>query len=290
MAHNPNTRRARDTIGAIILIVFIAAALLVASINYRAGAAVLGGALAAVLIALMIRAIARSRRRVLLIVLMIPVILLGLVVLFGVFLMSRSRQSASPIILCPVAEHYIVIDPETSKLQGFQIHEAVTLVEGVEFTPPAEWQAALVHNQPGYDLPERSAAVASRGFLLREAAVSNALACSENTFIELNNIPLNAFYAAVYAYDEQHFPYVDTETITWSPGSTDVRFSYIAPPFQFLRPLLSPIMGASSASQWVVGLASIAGTLVFYPIIQPILVEGIQKVLKKKLGIADEEK
>lgn len=290
MAHNPNTRRARDTIGAIILIVFIAAALLVASINYRAGAAVLGGALAAVLIALMIRAIARSRRRVLLIVLMIPVILLGLVVLFGVFLMSRSRQSASPIILCPVAEHYIVIDPETPRLQGFQIHEAVTLVEGVEFTPPAEWQAALVHNQPGYDLPERSAAVASRGFLLREAAVSNALACSENTFIELNNIPLNAFYAAVYAYDEQHFPYVDTETITWSPGSTDVRFSYIAPPFQFLRPLLSPIMGASSASQWVVGLASIAGTLVFYPIIQPILVEGIQKVLKKKLGIADEEK
>ena len=290
MAHNPNTRRARDTIGAIILIVFIAAALLVASINCRAGAAVLGGALAAVLIALMIRAIARSRRRVLLIVLMIPVILLGLVVLFGVFLMSRSRQSASPIILCPVAEHYIVIDPETPRLQGFQIHEAVTLVEGVEFTPPTEWQAALVHNQPGYDLPERSAAVASRGFLLREAAVSNALACSENTFIELNNIPLNAFYAAVYAYDEQHFPYVDTETITWSPGSTDVRFSYIAPPFQFLRPLLSPIMGASSASQWVVGLASIAGTLVFYPIIQRILVAGIQKVSKKKLGIADEEK
>ena len=138
MAHNPNTRRARDTIGAIILIVFIAAALLVASINYRAGAAVLGGALAAVLIALMIRAIARSRRRVLLIVLMIPVILLGLVVLFGVFLMSRSRQSASPIILCPVAEHYIVIDPETSKLQGFQIHEAVTLVEGVVGYQPAK--------------------------------------------------------------------------------------------------------------------------------------------------------
>lgn len=288
MAHSSNAHRARNTIGAIVLIVFVAVGLLVASINYRAGAAVLGGALAAFVIVLTMRAIARSRRRILLIVLMIPVVLLGLVVLFGVFLMSRSRQSASPIILCPVAEHYIVIDPDTPRLQGFQIHEAVTLVEGVEFSPPAEWQAALVHNQPGYNLPDRSAAVAKRGFLLREAAVSNALACSENTFIELNDIPLNTFYAAVYAYDEQHFPYVDTETITWTPGSSDVRFSYIAPPFQVLRPLLSPVMGASSASQWVVGLASIAGTLIFYPIIQPIMVEMIQKVVKKKLGMTEE--
>lgn len=282
MQDHPRSHQTQYWIAAAVLIVLVAAVAAVFAISYRAGLAALIGVGLALLLAGILRLVARHKRACL-----VPAILAALAVLLAVAVLIFFRPHLSqspPGITCPVGTYRVAIDPVTPRLQQLRVQEAVILVEGTDYQPPADWTPALVDNQPGYLLPPTQAQINRRGFLLREAVIANSVTCRSAAFVELNDFPLNAFYAAVYADNLQHYPYVDTETITWRPGSRDVRFSYISPPFQFLRPVLAPLMGASSASQWAIGIISVLGTLVFVPIIQPVLVEMIQKILKKQVA------
>lgn len=288
MTLNPRAASLRYAIGIAAMVVFIGLLVGLLLFNFNSGIAVIAGVLIAAAVIALVGFITRRSRK-LLWLLLPAVLILGLasVVCLSVFVF-QPHMSQYPNIICPIASYRIVAVPVSSQLKGFQVEEYVTLVDGVEYKPAETWTPAMVDGRPGYRLPAQPVAVTSRGFLLKEALIASSVTCCESALVEIKDIPLDAFYAAVYARDLQHYPYVDTETITWDPGSDDIRFSYIVPPFQILRPVFAPLMGASSLSQWLLGLIALLGTFVFTPVVKPILVEFAQKWLKNKLRLGDD--
>jgi hypothetical protein len=289
MTLNPRAAPLRYGIGIAALIVFIGLLVGLLLFNFNSGIAVIAGVLiAAAVIALVGWITRRSKKLIWLLLAAVLVLGLGSVVCLSIIVFQPHHMSQYPNIICPIASYRIVAVPDSSQLKGFQIEEYVTLVDGVEYKPSETWVPAMVDGRPGYRLPAQPVVVTSRGFLLKEALIASSVTCCESALVEIKDIPLDAFYAAVYARDLQHYPYVDTETITWDPGSDDIRFSYIVPPFQILRPVFAPLMGASSLSQWLLGLIALLGTFVFTPVVRPILEEFAQKWLKNKLHLGDE--
>ncbi len=286
MTHPSRAGALRLTVGALGLVVFLALVAGLLLFNYTSGLALIAGALVALALIGLVRFLARRGWKAWLLAGLATGF--GLAVFLVLLLFTRDRYySGYPNLICPIASYHAVVAPDSTRLNGFQIQETVTLVEGGEFTPPDTWSAEMVDNQPGYRLPAGQAAIDSRGFLLKEARVDPSVTCNESALVELRDVPRNAFYAAAYARDLQQYPYVDTETVTWDPGSGEIRFSYIVPPFQILRPVLSPLIGASSISQWLLGLLALLGTFVFTPIVRPVLEEFAQNWLKKKLHVGD---
>ena len=214
--------------------------------------------------------------------------LLPITICVGVFLWFPANLPAPP--QCDISYYRVVVIPETPQLTGIKIQEYVILSDDAGFTPPANWVNVSIDNQVGFQLPERKAIIENRGFILKEVVVPPpAIYCDylDNTLVELDDFPINTFYAAHYARDIQKYPYIDTETITWNSGDLEVRFGFIPPPFQFFQPLLNPLIGASSLNQWVVGIIGVIGAVIFTPIIKPVLTDTAQKALKTKINDAE---
>ncbi len=168
--------------------------------------------------------------------------------------------------------------------------------------------AETVYADLSLRLPEREVASAPRGFLLREIAIEplgsspydnldlpvpdggsvearlcNSISCVPAT-IRLEDFPARSFFAARGVSEDQVevVPYVHTETITWTTRdlSGGITFAYIPPPFQLLRPLLAPLVGASRASEWLVGLVGMVGAVLAGPFIRPVL----ENLIEDKIG------
>jgi hypothetical protein len=91
--------------------------------------------------------------------------------------------------------------------------------------------------------------------------------------VEITGLPKGSFFAARGVEAVTVTPYVNEEIVTWRSDdvSDGVVFAYIPPPFQVARPVLAPFIGASTASDWTVGLITLVGTVVAMPLVQPVL-------------------
>ena len=212
-------------------------------------------------------------------------------------------RSRLPLLLpspCEASYYRVVVKPETAQLNKILIQEFVIPNNNV-YSPPSSWTAINIGNETGYSLPEIEATIKNRGFLLKEASFQSSIPfhyyCGY-TDVELNDFPLNTFYAAYYAEDLKKYPYIDTETITWRIAnpwfmwftpSRNIKFSYITPPFQMVKPLLTPLIGASLLNQWLIGIISILGTAIFTPIIKPVLIDIAQKSIKNRVGSSESQ-
>lgn len=113
--------------------------------------------------------------------------------------------------------------------------------------------------------------------------------CMEGTCpsaeVELLDFPKDAFYAAKMAYNLERFPYLDKETLRWTALSPDkgISLAYIRPPFNLVRILLTPFIGASTLNEWTVGVFGFLVSSVFMPIVKPVLTSLAQEPLKNLL-------
>lgn len=142
-------------------------------------------------------------------------------------------------------------------------------------------------------LPTRQVTAESKGFLLSEVVIypSNpvyvrtetggesatrlCLASCPPTTVELRDFPENAFYAARESAEVERAPYVGTETVSWSTRRLDrgLAFTYIPSPFQALRGLIGPLLGASSISEWAAGLLGMISAMFAIPLLKPLVVD-----------------
>jgi len=272
---------ARKIIGYVSLALLFFVVVGLFSVNFIAGFGVIAGAIVYFLLVKFLKFIGGKS------LLLLAFIATSCLVFLSVFLFSRGFLLPPLPPQCPISYYRIVASPQTNQLKSIKIQEFVVLRENTSFTPPSSWMPTYVDNQTGFQLPEKVATIEQKGFLLKEVSFQSSISCSSSTFVELNDFPLNSFFAAHYARDLQKYPYVGTETITWNSSFENVRFSYITPPFQMVKPILNPLVGASSVNQWFMGFVGIIGAVIFTPFIKPVLAEIAQKSIKNKISNAD---
>jgi len=262
--------------GVICLIVLIVLVAGLFSVNYTNGVAIVVGIIISLALNRFLKFV--KWRKLLILILLIPCLL---VLFIGFIIFRFGPLEATKPPPCPFLHYRVVAMPETPHLDSIKIQQLVTLDNNVSFTPPSTWAQTYIDNQPAYRLPDIEATIDQRGFLLKEVSFqSSSVWCNITEDVELDDFPLNSFYAAHDAQDLQRHPYIDTETITWGSLSSTITFSYITPPFQEVRALLTPVLGASSLNQWLIGIIGMVGTLIFSPIVKPVLTDNFQKSIK----------
>ena len=113
--------------------------------------------------------------------------------------------------------------------------------------------------------------------------------------IELIDAPKGSFLTARDAENIKEHPYVDTETISWSviDLGQGITFAFVRPPFNYVRPIIAPLLGVTALNQWLLGILGSVCTLVVTPILRPLILSTAQKsfgsVLDKRRG-ANKEK
>jgi hypothetical protein len=214
-----------------------------------------------------------------------------LMVIIALCLLIINQPLHMYILPCRGINYRVIAIPETTQLNNIRIQEYVTLKDKnsiFTFRPPQNWIEVNLNNQTEFQLPERTATIENRGFLLKEVAFSPPIPCNgyyeSQTSVKLVDFPLNSFYAAHDVQGLQRLPYLNTETITWNSDNLDVKFGYIPPPYQFLQTLLRPLIGASLLNQWLIGIIGIIGTFVFVPFISPVFTEIAQSAIKNKIN------
>lgn len=201
-----------------------------------------------------------------------------------------------PALIPPIVEKYKV---SVEMLAGdtFKLQESV--VPGMFYREaPDDW----------ISLPSREIASHNIGFLLREIYIAPldmdqkqdvkitlpdgktyggefcGDTCPQVT-VELVDFPKDAFFEAKTAENIERFPYIDTETITWSVRlpNKGIAMAYIRPPFQLLHSILTPFLGISSFSQWTVAMIGLFISIIFIPIVLPVFNDMAQDRLKTYL-------
>lgn len=204
------------------------------------------------------------------------------VLIIAVVLLSRPRQH-STFALSPALESYkVVIHPVDESLSRFVITETAIL------SPRVEGERVALN-----DLPQREVySQRGPGFLLDEVVISplgadergyftanldrgplHELVCTvtcPETTVQLYDMPKAMFYEAKYSTDLLTSPYSESETLVWHPINigTGVAFSFIPPPYHYLRPILRPFLGISSQSGWLAlligGMIGTIGTITVF--------------------------
>jgi len=207
---------------------------------------------------------------------------------------------------CAIDYYLITIENKDTQLHRFRAQEFISfhpeVFKETQFTPESAWVSTSIDGHAGFLLPETELRSSSYGFLLNEVKfespdVSYSFAFSDlslpwnydfspsctEAVIRLRDFPLDAFYAALDAFELERHSYVNTETVTWDTYSRDIRFVYIRPPFQLFKPFIKPFLGVSSLNQWIIGLIGLIGTAIMTPVIKPVLIEVLQKRFKKRI-------
>jgi hypothetical protein len=164
--------------------------------------------------------------------------------------------------------------------------------------------------------PPRPITSESKGFLLREVVIqpwgasANKLidiampdgsiqiarlctpASCALSEIEIRGFPEGAFYEARETSDIERIPYVGDETITWSTRRIQrgIAFTYVPAPFQAVRGIVAPLLGASNLSEWAAGLFGMVASAAAIPLLKPLVVDiaedkasaRVKKVLDKR--------
>lgn len=202
----------------------------------------------------------------------------------------RSGPRSYPMALVASVPAYSVTIRPGPKAGTFVVSEEAD-VEVESFTAPAP--------QPTRVRASQTVAAASKGLFLQEvtfaplAKLAVALPDGEQVSpvlvtdmdsklsVKLQDVPKGSFYVARHALGLATHPYLDTETLTWSPTdlSDAISFAYVPSPANQLRPLLSPFLTASSLSQWAVGLVVALGAALFGTFVQPALMGRLKETL-----------
>ena len=205
-----------------------------------------------------------------------------------------------PLIL--IDEYYVTIERS-----GLQSH-VFTIRESVGIDPRwIEWYKET-DIPPSIDLPERQVVSVRAGLLVREVRVaplqsdssghikitlndgrtltgSICTSSCQSAYVELRDFPKNSFLAAKDGKNLQTYPYVNTETVSWSVLNLrrGIVFAFIPPPFHYIKPVIEPFLGASSLNHWVLGFLGLIGTAIITPIVTPVMLPIIQDKLRSRL-------
>jgi hypothetical protein len=230
---------------------------------------------------------------------MLPVIIvfsLAGCILYGLYFfpMFLSAIPAPPLI----NGYYLTITNPDWKAGVFTIKETVVInPDWISFNHATDLPQSV-------DLPERKVKSTSIGLLSRqvkimpdqvgpsgEAAITLpdgrilrggicSLTCGKIAII-LHDVPAGSFLAARDADNIQKAPYINTETVTWSVLDPDqgITFAFVPPPFNIVRPVIEPLLGVSSLSQWLLGILGLISTLLLTPFMKPVLIRPGQKII-----------
>src|SRR3972149_1380005 len=227
----------------------------------------LGGVVALPLIAvvLVVRRVPRAWLLIGLLALIVALIIIAL--LQPQYLGSRSP--ATPWI----NDYRVVIEPVDASMRLFTVKERVSVSESerdgeFEIVNLPEWQGTTrtagavlreVRFTPLTMDSEGWVSIALPGGGTREGLLCVA-ACPEAR-IELLDFPKGSFFQARYAERLESNPYQETETIRWSSSHLNrgVAFTYAPREYRFLRRVLLPPAGISSAVGFVRLLGSLLG-------------------------------
>ncbi|GAB4474987.1 MAG: hypothetical protein Kow00124_15510 [Anaerolineae bacterium] len=309
-------------VGLLILLVAILLVIGLFAVSYRLGLALLIGAGAALLIlgglVPLFRGQRSTRPRTALMLGLLGVLVVAAAAVFAVpLLLQRSgaigpqapagegpAESEGGAPRLAVSEYRVVVLPGDERLKQLEVFE--------EITADVYLGTDLLADGMVFSLPPRTVEAVPGGFLLAEARLdppgtievslsdgspASGVVCSPRcplTRVELRDFPRQAFFAARDAGPVEIAPYLDTEIVRWSvaDAAPGIVFAFMPPPFQHLRPLLAPLVGASDAEEWVVGLIGVIGTIVMAPLIRPILTElfeeGLTRFLRRLLGLDKE--
>ena len=152
------------------------------------------------------------------------------------------------------------------------------------------------------DLPERKVTSRDIGLFTREVKITpgqpdpsgevmitlpdgstfKGAICSfscDSISIQLEDAPRGSFLAARDAENIKTHPYVDTETISWSviDLGQGITFAFVRPPFNYVRPIIAPLLGVTALNQWLLGILGSVFTLVITPILRPLILSTAQK-------------
>ena len=266
---------------ALVVILFVLFGLLAAS--YTLFIAAVAGIALALLILLLARVLSRRQRIALLVIVSV------LALLFLAFMLRSGTETYPSAIVASVPAYTVTIRPG-SELGAFVVsEEADVAVE--DFASPAP-QATRVKQT-------ESIVAQSKGLFLHEVTITPLsdlrVSLPDGTrvtpmlltdmdsrlVVKLQDLPKGSFYAARHALGLTAHPYLDTETLTWSPTDLGeaITFAYIPSPAHHLRPLLGPFLTVSSVSQWVVGAIVALMTALFGTFVQPALMQKLKTAL-----------
>src|SRR3990172_2845181 len=268
----------RHVMGYAIAMLVLAFLVGLVTLNYSAVAALMLGAVISWPVVRLIRFITTNRTRTLFAVVSILAICFysALVLWFFAPGLGLVGNRPPPAL---INEYYVTIDHSNWQSGIFRIKETVVInPEWVEYYRETNIPTNV-------DLPEREVASTNVGLLTREIKIipiqadssgNGMLAlpdgrtlkgsiCSfscKKIYVELHDAPKGSFLAAKDAEKVQKYPYIDTETISWSVINLKqgIAFAFVPPPFHYLRPILEPLLGASSLNQWILGLLGLIGT------------------------------
>jgi hypothetical protein len=201
-----------------------------------------------------------------------------------------------------VQSYRATIEPVDSNLRKFTIQEQFLLEPSV---------VASVHLTTTVVGTTRSLTGHALGFLVEEAEFLPSgiaathdvtiplpygygllrLACTfdcPKSEIEVRNLPKGSFYLAYFASELQTYPYVNVESIKWSMNDVreGVRFAYVQPPYQELRPILQPFFGLATLGQWLLAILGLAAGLVTVYVVRPLsdlAKTGVTSLLARKM-------
>lgn len=299
-------------IGGLLVLLLVIAIVGLLFVDWRAAAAIVGGLLVGAFVRFVLVHIWQSKRRGLWIGLFAGVVVIGGIVIGGLSLLSMGggldASSAGPPAEEEPAEEEAAGPPLVGRINLYR----VTVRPGTSASLPTDVQQEVVYTLSRGEVeivsgevlagPAQQIFSEQRGFLLREvrikpwetgpytsltltapdgdsaqARICSFLSCVPAE-IEVIGLPRGSFYAARGVPDISAIDYVNEEIVEWTTNdvSGDIIFAYIPPPFHILRPLLAPFVGASTASDWTVGLITLVGTVIATPLVKPILEDIIE--------------
>jgi hypothetical protein len=276
--------------GIVVTVLAFVAGLL--SLNYYAAAVLLLGAALAWPAAWLIRFLARRWKKLLL-----PsffALAIAACLLYTRFF-APLYFSALPSQQMINGYHLTISNPDWGS-EVFLLKETVILdPQWMEYTHETTLPASL-------DLPERKVTSSDIGFFTREVMISpgqpdpsgeviitmpdgstfKGPMCSfscDKADIELLDIPRGSFLAARNAVNIQEHFFLDTETISWSviDLSQGITFAFVRPPFNYVRPVIAPLLSVTALNQWLLGILGSIFTLVITPILRPVILSTAQK-------------
>jgi len=292
------------SLGYVALVLFLLLTLGLLAINYVAGIALLLGIALAWLTRITARFVsARGWGLKFVIALLGVIILVTVVLVFGISLILSFGRGAGPVDCDPTKpadvalpkEYRVTLVPQNDAAETFTFKEEVDVVEQKIICRLDTPSTVLSEEKATVILPEGQTKSEARGFLLRQVRLAPLGADAFGTAhlklpnghsveiflsgvpskVVLDKMPRNSFYDALDKKELATSTYLDQETIRWSVADLThaVVFAYIQPPYQILRPLIAPFLGAANINDWAMALVGALGAVIVSPIVAPVLTE-----------------
>jgi energy-coupling factor transporter transmembrane protein EcfT len=288
-----------------ILLIFLLALIGLFAVNYTAALAlIVGSVLSLVVVGLRSILIKSSRRSCILASLLLFLFIVGMVtfcfILFSLFgtlpIMNAADLTCDglePHFRTSAKSSQIVIEQSKVSPGSFMAREQVDILQEQVECKNGHAVNVLNTDTKTVQLSDKQIESKDRGVLLKEVSFTPSLTMTfelptgnsriipintSNSQVKLRDMPQDSFYKAKDAENLTLDTYVDTQTVQWSlrNGSNGIVFAFIPTPFNILRPLVSPFLGISSWSEWLVAIIALVAGLFLQPIVAPVLSDTVK--------------